>query len=533
MISSRKVEHVGPLDAKIFILGEAPGADEDYFGQPFVGKSGEFLTHCLDLAGIDRSLCRIGNVCNYRPDHNDFKLLLSSRELAEGRQELDFYLASQRPRVIIALGNEALRYLRGHPGISDWRGSVLSYSDSSFVIPTYHPAAALRDGTFSPQIVHDLTKARRVLEQGYTAPVHDFIIDPGVEQLDSILEEVRAAPFIAADIETGIGGTYIKCFGFAVSRTRAFVFRNHFPEGCEPIFAHKISAVLSAAKSVVYHNGSYDTSQLRENHVDFAERLDYDTMLAQRVLQPELPIGLAFCASIYTDEPYYKNDGKETSRRVSWEQLARYNCTDCIVTFATREEQEKLFRDDPVLAKDREFIFSRIPLMQELQRNGMLVDEERRSLLRAATQQKLEKSVRIVELATGFSLNFRSHAQVKELLYSKLKLPYKTNRDGDVTSNEDAIVSLIQYVKGQIDEKKTDEGRAGWILKLHTLRAILDIRGYEKLISSYFEAPISPDGRVRSSYYPAGTDTGRWSCGTYVDGSGLNAQTLPRSEIEL
>lgn len=537
MISKKKVNHIGPLDASIFILGKAPGADEDHYGIPFVGQIGKFLDHCLSLAGIDRESCRIGNVCNYKPTRNIFAILKDSDQLKESHAELSAYLETYRPRIIIALGNEALRYLRHHDGISNWRGSVLPYSHNSFIIPTYHPADAIRDGTFAPQVVFDLTKAKRVLDHGYTRPVHDFVIDPHPDQLESILEEVRNAPFIAADIETGMSTSYVKCFGFAVSSNRAFTFRNHYDVGIEQSFSKMVSAVISAAKEIVYHNGSYDTSQLRDNHVEYAERLDYDTMLAQRVLEPDLPIGLAFCASIYTDEPYYKNDGKETGKRITWEKLAPYNCIDCIVTWQTRVEQEKIFALDSILDTDRKFIFSRIPLMQEFQRNGMLVDEERRDTLRRSTQAKLSQSERIVNISTGYSLNFRSSKQVKSLLYDILKLPIRKKRNASgeevISADEDAIVSLIQYVQGQIDDKKTNTGRDPWLLRLYALKSILDIRGNEKLISSYFDAASSADGRIRSSYYPAGTDTGRWSCGTYVDGTGLNAQTLPRLEIEI
>lgn len=534
-LSNKKVPHIGPITAPIFILGEAPGRDEDDLGEPFVGRSGDFLNHCLDLAGIDRADCRIGNVCNYQPHNNDFQLCYGTRQYDESITELSNYLDQRSPKVIIALGNEALRYLKGHAGISDWRGSVLPYGKGSFIVPTYHPATAVRDGTFAPQIIFDLTRAKGILDNGYTPPKHDFIIDPDPGQFEAILEEVKRAKFIAADIESIRDTTHILCFGFALSATRAVCLKNHYPlgRGLEERFVEDVMAVISAAQNLTFHNGGFDTEMLRLNgiYVD-ADKFRYDTMLAQRVLQPELPIGLDFCASIYTDEPYYKGDGKETGKRIP-QTLWEYNCKDCIVTFATQQEQEKLFEVDDTLASDRDFIFSRIPLMQEFQRNGMLVDEGRRDALKTATERKLADSIEIVAIASGFTLNFRSPKQVKELLYDRLKLPHRTNRKGGLTTDEDAIVSLIQYVQGQYEDKKTDKGRDPWFRKLHTLRSILDIRGNEKLISSYFDAKLSDDGRIRSSYYPAGTDTGRWSCGLYVDGTGLNAQTLPRLEMEI
>jgi uracil-DNA glycosylase len=536
-ISKKKIEHVGPLDAKIFILGEAPNQNDDYFNEPFTEseREGKLLSHFLSLAGINREDCRIGNVCNYHPNKNDFTLLHGSKEYDEGTRGLTDYINSQRPQVIIALGDEALRYLKGHGDIHNWRGSILPYVNNSFIIPTYHPSSAIWDGTLAPQIVSDLEKAARVHLNGYKAPIHDFIIDPDEATFSKLLQEVRDAEFVAADIESIRDTQHILCIGFAVSSTRAFCIKNHSPlgSGIDSVFDRRLRECVEAAKDITFHNGGFDTEMLRLNGIMIDEtKFKYDTMLAQRVLQPELPIGLDFCASIYTDEPYYKGDGKETGKRIP-QTLWEYNCKDCVVTFATRIEQEKLFDADEVLKADCDFIFARIPLMQEFQRNGMLVDEERRNLLKAATESKLLQSANIVSISTGYKLNFRSPKQVKELLYTILKLPHRTDRKGNLTTDEDAIVSLLQYVQGQIDDKKTDKGRDPWILKLHALRSILDIRGNEKLISSYFDAQPSLDGRIRSSYKPAGTDTGRWSCSTYVDGSGLNAQTLPRLEMEI
>lgn len=534
MISKNKVPHSGPLSSPIFILGEAPSSDDDYLKEPFTGRAGDFLSHCLELAGIDRSLCRLGNVCNYRPDKGDFHLLRGTKQLDEGYKELNRSLSDQRPRVIIALGNEALNYLKGHAGISNWRGSVLPYQHNSYIIPTYHPGVALRDGTLAPQVIFDLQRAAKILKDGYTPPIHDFIIDPDEPTFNKLLEEVKQSEFVACDIESIRDTQHILCFGVALSDKRAFCIKNHYGlnSGLEEHFRHRVEQIIDSAKGIVYHNGGFDCEMLRLNGIESYSKFKYDTMLAQRVLEPELPIGLDFCASIYTDEPYYKGDGKETGKRIP-QTLWEYNCKDCIVTFKTRDEQQKVFDSDRTLKNDRDFIFSRIPLMQEFQRNGMLVDEERRSVLKIATQSKLEISAKVIEIASSYTLNFRSPKQVKELLYDILKLPQRTNRDGELTTDENALVSLMQFCQEKVDSSKKQETKDSWMLKIHTLKSLLEIRGNEKLISSYFDATISTDSRIRSSYYPAGTDTGRWSCSTYVDGSGLNAQTLPRGKVEV
>lgn len=539
-ISRNKIPHVGPENADIFILGEAPGSDEDFLGEPFVGKSGEFLTYLLSLAGINRATCRIGNVCNYRPEGNNFDLLRGTSALQEGYEQLGTYLSKHSPKVIIPLGNEALRYLFGHEGISKWRGSVLPFK-RSWVVPTYHPAAALRDGTYAPQIEFDFRKAKRVLDHGFTYPAHKFVIDPSPAQFDDFLERVSRERFICADIESVRDSCHVLCCGFSLSSSEAVCIKNHnaFDSGLEPEFAERLRRVFNAAQDVAFHNGLFDTEMLRLNGIEVGDKFRYDTMLAQRVIEPELPIGLDFCASIYTDEPYYKDDGKESGKRIK-DTLWEYNCKDCIVTHATRDAQQGIFGSDPVLARDCEFIFSRIPLARSFQRNGIMVDLARRTQLLTAVESRLEHCITISQYACGYKLNLRSPQQVAEILYQKLKLPIRKNhKTGEVTTGEDAIVSLMQYATNELEgaeSLKTESGRIArretWTMKLAFLKSLLEIRGLEKLKSSYFETPMSADGRIRSTYKPAGTDTGRWSCATYVDGSGWNAQTIPRDSLE-
>lgn len=535
MISKRKVPPQGDPSSSILLIGEAPGQEEDDALEPFVGRSGQFLDHALSLSGLSRDNLHIRNVCNYRPDRNDFDLLKGSTQLQEGYDELNDYFSSYSPRIVIALGNEALRYLKGHPGISNWRGSVLPFRNNSFIIPTYHPAAALRDGTLAPQIVHDITRAIKVFNHGYTPPIHDFIIDPDRRQFDELLAEIRDLSFICGDIETAIDSTYIKCMGFSLSRTRAFTIRNNSTDGLDSSFQNALDRIQESCSNIVFHNGGFDCQQLEINGLDFWDHFQYDTMLCQRAIEPQLPIGLDYCASIYTDEPFYKTEGKQSGKRVPWSKLAPYNCTDCIVTHATKEAQNLICNSNPLISSERDFIFSRIPLMRELQSTGLLLDVDRRDAILKKISSELQVSEWIIKETVGATLNFRSHQQQKQLLYDHMKLPHRTDyKTKKLTSDEDAVVSLIQYVQGEIDSKKTEKGKAPWKLKLMALRAFLDIKGHEKLISSYLNAKTRPDGRIHSSYYPGGANTGRWSSGLFVDGSGFNTQTMPRlDKIEI
>jgi len=90
---------------------------------------------------------------------------------------------------------------------------------------------------------------------------------------------------------------------------------------------------------------------------------------------------------------------------------------------------------------------------------------------------------------------------------------------------------LLATVEKKIQDLKTDAAKQPWQIKLAALKLILRIRGYDKLLGSYINIELSPDGRARSWYKFWGTETGRWSASSWYDGTGLNGQTIPRESL--
>jgi uracil-DNA glycosylase family 4 len=532
VISKRKVNPSGPEDAEILIVGEAPGDDDNLHGKPFTGRSGELLNHFLSLVGINRDLCRLTNVSCYQPKAGQFHLLHGSKELMEGYAELTTYLQKHNPKVIIPLGSEALKFFTGQASITKWRGTVLKYG-KSLLVPTINPAMAFRDGQAAAIIEFDLRKAKRVLDVGYTNPTHNFDTSFQCSNWPSIIPAIKAAPYISVDIESVRGTNHVLCVGIAVDKSTAFCLRNSYPlnSGIAPDLLDALLNILPAAKSVTFHNGLFDTEVLGHHGIHIPN-YDYDTMYAQRVIACELPIGLDFCTSIYTDEPYYKDEGKDNSSNYK-QTLWEYNCKDCITTWEVRQKQEEIFAGDKYLSDTFKYQMSIVPVAKHLQESGLLIDEERIKFLRDAVQDRLDKQTSFIYAIAKKPILLSSPKQVTEFLYKNLELPTRTNQDGNTTTSEDALVSLIQYCQKEMETKKTEEARQRWFFKLSALKLLLMVRGDEKLISSYLNVKTSPDGRVRSSYKISGTETGRWSCSNYIDGTGLNAQTLPRGIVEL
>jgi uracil-DNA glycosylase family 4 len=135
---------VGDPDADLMFVGEAPGRDEDLQGEPFVGRSGRLLDRLLaEELGIGRSAVYIANVVKCRPPENRDP---RPDEIAACRPYLAEQVALIAPRVVVTLGNFATKLLLDtDQGITKVRGASYPMGDARLV-PTFHPAAALRGG---------------------------------------------------------------------------------------------------------------------------------------------------------------------------------------------------------------------------------------------------------------------------------------------------------------------------------------------------------------------------------------------------
>lgn len=143
---------VGNIDATLMFIGEAPGADEDAAGEPFVGKAGQLLTKIIQTMGLTREAVYIGNILKCRPDMPP-QSTGNRKPTPEEMQTCIPFLHEQidliRPRVIVALGATAVEGLLGKTmGITRLRGHWQIYRGIP-LMPTYHPAYLLRNQSLS------------------------------------------------------------------------------------------------------------------------------------------------------------------------------------------------------------------------------------------------------------------------------------------------------------------------------------------------------------------------------------------------
>ena len=155
------VPGAGPADAEIMLIGEGPGFHENEQGLPFVGASGNFLTTLLESAGYNRGDVFITNVVKCRPPSNrDPK----PEELLACEAYLDKQIEIIDPLIIITLGRFSMARYFDNARISRIHGKA-QWQDNRFIIPMYHPAAALHQPKLRSVIAHDFSQLHELIEK--------------------------------------------------------------------------------------------------------------------------------------------------------------------------------------------------------------------------------------------------------------------------------------------------------------------------------------------------------------------------------
>jgi DNA polymerase len=360
------------MSKPIVLVGEAKGEQEAKINSSFVGASGIELLRMLDEAGIisltgadydsiatyyrkgdPHSIDRIWrshpevyrtNVFQQHPPANriesfcgpkaqaliGYPLLIKGKYVREEfRPELDRLaeeLVEIDPNLIVALGNTPLWALTGQTAISKRRGTTClsSHTAASFkLLPTYHPAAVLRQWELRPISVIDLVKAKRESEYPeIRRPPREVWIEPTLQDLETFYEQhIVGCKILSVDIETS--GSQVTCIGFATGPGLAIVLPFYDSRRKARSYWHTldderkawvyVKRVLELPCRKLFQNGLYDIAFLWRSNGIKVMGATHDTMLLHHALQPESLKGLGFLGSIYTDEGNWKDQRKKVT----------------------------------------------------------------------------------------------------------------------------------------------------------------------------------------------------------------------------
>lgn len=530
-----------------------PAAHEEARGRPFVGPSGMLLERWLRDVGLSRADCYVTNVVPYRHNPSNDVKRVPKAELAEWEQALRAKLDGLSPRIIVPMGNVALHALTGKYGITKHRGSVYGGPrDGQKLIPTLHPAATFRTPSWVRRCQLDW---RRIVDDlsfpDVRRPEREHHIRPTVEDLrDFVDDAARHAVVLAFDIETprkrtvtvtttktgkqritkGRGDARITCIGFSfepsvsltVPTTLAY-WRD--PQELETVWG-LIRALLALPCDKAAQNHLFDTwwLSLPEYRVPVTNmRWDTRWMSHARFVLDEH--SLAYQASIYTRESYWKDDAKDDLTKEfgdvkDIEAFWRYCGTDAAVTCELANlHHTALAADGRLRFYEREYA-DLFPAMLRMIQHGIAVDQR----WRARQQMRGYANIlglqdRLTALA-GEPLHAAKDLSTKKLaqyLYQTLGLPVQRNRStGGITTDEVTVRRLmLRYTK-----QLRDVGPA-----------ILDYRRQSKLVSFLKEDVADPDDRIRSSY--GWVDTGRLNSGKNPRRRGTNLQNTDRELLRM
>ena len=558
----------GPIPARIMLVGEAWGEEEDRLGIPFVGASGQELNRMLHEAGIMRSECFVSNLVNHRPPGNDLGAWIAMKKkdrtpqhvqlrdrwvlpiVMEGYKQLLAEIHLVQPNLIVAFGNTALWALTGNWGILKWRGSQLTLKVDSLeaalairpgaistkVIPTIHPASVLREWSQRAAVLNDLRRAAKQLDsREYKRPDWKFIIRPNFSQvittLDWLWRKLDSGEELYLDFDIETRGGHIECFSLSWSRLDAICIPIMSYDGKEGYWSleeethiiYKFYKVTTHPRvKVRWQNGLYD-AQYTHRWWHFVPRGGQDTMISQHAIFSDLPKSLAFQASTYAEwYVYWKDEGKNWNPKMAPEERWKYNCEDCIYTREVGEvEQEIVIK----LGLQKVHTFQQAmfwPVLRAMLR-GIRVIEENAARLAGEIQDQLSVREQFLVDVLGYNLNIDSPKQMMALFYEDLQQQ----------------VIMTRAKKGQPAHPTCDDealrriGEREPLLRPIT-SCVADLRTLGKFLGDFVMAKRDHDGRMRCSFNIGGSESGKSAPKTYrlsssknPFGSGANLQTIP------
>jgi uracil-DNA glycosylase family 4 len=456
MDEHKYVPGMGPSGAKLMILGEAPSYAETAAGKPFVGPSGKELDRLLYDADINRSDCWITNVCKYEvppsPRGKGKPIPFAVRaknhgiDVATQLAELQVEINDIKPNVILALGGTALWALSGKTKITQHRGSIMWGMGTKFV-PTYHPAHLLHSssggefkGYWNRQVM--ICDFKRALRQSQfpelVLPHRNVEICRNSAHLAEFRNKYKDFKLMAVDIEAN--GTCLPvCIGLSFTKNHAMVVPlwneagiSNIPDS-DMIQIWIIVAELLWEKNIVGQNFNYDRDKLLRLGFSIRKLAD-DTMLKAHAINPELPKSFAFNTSIFTEEPFYKDEGMYEG---SIQDLYLGCGKDACITIEMNEVMNADLDELGQRSFYKLFLLKLPEFYWGIEQQGFRVDaEERDKLLRKYIEWDERVRYELYTLV-GTEVNVNSPTQIAVLLWDNLGLPRK-----DSTGEED-ITALL------------------------------------------------------------------------------------------
>lgn len=524
----------GDKESPICIVSISSGRIEARQGQPLAGPHGQIFDQCLHMAKIVRKEVYILTIFNIEIKQdikstwikdldNEFlwtkKSGLTELGLVAIKPFLD-RVNNCKANVLVPLGGPALDILFNDIRIMKWRGSVLPGSDlidNRKIVPSLDPRQILKGKyLWRHLLVNDLSKAR---EQSFNREINivkrTLIINPTFSEAIDYMHEAKKLYSFGSDIECL--NHQVSCFCIAPSSLESM---------CIPLVVqggrHRWSLEEEEAIWLLYASllGDEKIMKINQNIIFdigflFSQMNIHtygpigDTMIAHHIMYPDFPKGLDFLCSMHTDIPYYKDDGKLWQK--PWNDLElfwEYNARDGVAACAIWEEMDLLLDKDGYRQVYNDTI-DLFPSLLYMMNRGIAVDRKELEITKEQVKSEIIQKEKYLIEVSDYPFSPTSPKQCQEYFYVNKGIKPYVNRSTGRPTTDDKAMSRI-YRRYHFKEAKV----------------VQELRSLHKLLGTYLEVGIDSDDRIRSSYNPRGTTTGRLSNSQTIFGTGMNMQNL-------
>ena len=336
----------------------------------------------------------------------DWQGLKESPHVKDLEEQLDAF----QPDIIIGLGNFVLKYLKDNPDPLDKeRGSHFWDFKGRLCLVTHHPRETFLRFYLTYILQHDILKACDLAKKSESElrPNYNINFLPTYEQvLEKLNLFIRTKPLLAVDIETHykcgkpeLEGR-MSCLGIAWSERDAIVIPFvSDKDGSKPywrleeeIEIRKLLAECLRACAMIGHNALHFDHAMLLSREGIQANFIEDSMAMQWSLYPEFPKSLAFCSSLYTNNPYWKDQLKKATSRERWREF-EYNGRDCIVTYQVYKAMKKEFGEREVSIHEHyRFNMRASRAYQYMSFMGCHIDQKKLSDRKEELQDTIEKA---------------------------------------------------------------------------------------------------------------------------------------------
>ena len=544
-LNSPKMSPVGTDRPSIYILGEAPGENEDLEGMPFVGKSGKLLRSQFSHSYLKREI-RISNTIRCRPPENR-NPEIAEVECCRLQNQLDIELAA--PRVIVGTGNVPLNWATGLSSVTGWRGKLIATKigkHQCWYYPILHPSFVLRKQSkyrkseFEMCFEHDIQWLMDNIDSLPDAKVYDAPYDGGIEliegqslsdfnRLEDILNDLAKEPSVAIDLETNALRPYVddpKIHLCAIGTfDRVVAFPMDHPQGWNSSLRLKVwnllaEFLLSSGKKIAHHLGfelewlTYFYGRQLANLTEWE-----DTMAQAHTLDERIgTLGLNDLTRQHFGF-FLKDQSKVIPARLlefPMRDALRYNGMDSKWTHLLYNTQRQMIEAEPNYIREYERKLRLEPALVFTQQKGILVDfdyarEMETQLARdlASIELKLERCPEINKYRSRFgAFSPTSPEHVMKLMKDVCQRDEIKKEGGGNTSDEAALSKIPES-------------------EVPSAALILEHRSVMKLAGTYITPLLAgnntyKDGRMHPKFSSMVAVTGRLAC------ESPNAQNFPK-----